>query len=230
MLYHGYQVQDDLAAALRELARWVRSAGEFLGPAPGVAARRHLSAVLEMVQRFELTHVRPEFGIESVRVGQREAPVREEVVLDLPFGRLLRFAKDDRRAAAAGADRGAAVGAFRHAPARHRRHHAARPRGLHHRLDERPRRAAGGGRLRGGRLSRLPDPLHRGDRPRRAPAGGLPALRADAGGGGGDVGGPQPRHAALDDADGGPGRRAREPDQGERRSPPPGRSPGSGAR
>ncbi len=47
-----------------------------------------------MISRFELTHTRPDFGIRTVRVGNRDVPVREEVALDLPFGKLLHFAKD----------------------------------------------------------------------------------------------------------------------------------------
>ena len=47
-----------------------------------------------MIARFELTHARPDFGIGTVRVGNRDVPVTEEVALDLPFGQLLHFAKD----------------------------------------------------------------------------------------------------------------------------------------
>ena len=53
-----------------------------------------MAAAMEMISRFELTHVRPDFGIETVRVGNRDVPVAEEIALDLPFGRLLHFAKD----------------------------------------------------------------------------------------------------------------------------------------
>jgi polyhydroxyalkanoate depolymerase len=54
----------------------------------------HFSAALAMISRFELTHTRPDFGIGTVRVGNRDVPVTEEVAVDLPFGKLLRFAKD----------------------------------------------------------------------------------------------------------------------------------------
>jgi polyhydroxyalkanoate depolymerase len=47
-----------------------------------------------MISRFELTHTRPDFGIAEVCVGGRTVAVREEVVLDLAFGKLIRFAKD----------------------------------------------------------------------------------------------------------------------------------------
>jgi polyhydroxyalkanoate depolymerase len=47
-----------------------------------------------MLARFELTHTRPDFGISKVRFGCRDVAVVEEVALDLPFGKLIRFAKD----------------------------------------------------------------------------------------------------------------------------------------
>ena len=47
-----------------------------------------------MISRFEITHERPDFGIATVPVGNREVPVTIETALDLPFGKLLRFAKD----------------------------------------------------------------------------------------------------------------------------------------
>jgi len=53
-----------------------------------------MAAAFEMTSRFKLSHTRPAFGITSVRVGNRDAAVAEEVALSLPFGNLLHFAKD----------------------------------------------------------------------------------------------------------------------------------------
>lgn len=64
----------------------------LFGPAADLA--RQMAAAMEMISRFEITHTRPDFGISAVPVGNREVTVTEEVALDLPFGRLLRFAKD----------------------------------------------------------------------------------------------------------------------------------------
>ena len=47
-----------------------------------------------MISRFEITHSRPDFAIATVAVGNRDVPVTIETALDLPFGKLLRFAKD----------------------------------------------------------------------------------------------------------------------------------------
>lgn len=94
MLYATYQWQDDLASVVRRTALWARRAG--LPPAWGPFApfQPRVAAALELISRFQLTHARPGFAIRSVPVGNREVPVTEEVALDLPFGKLLHFAKD----------------------------------------------------------------------------------------------------------------------------------------
>lgn len=90
MLYETYQTQDDLVAPLRRAASWMRAiAGPFALP-----ALRPLDAALEMISRFELSHSRPSFKIDTVRVGNRDVPIVEEVALDMPFGQLLHFRKD----------------------------------------------------------------------------------------------------------------------------------------
>jgi polyhydroxyalkanoate depolymerase len=93
MLYQAYQLQDDLVSVFRSSARLAMGAfGSGLSiPAP---LGGHFLAALAMISRFELTHTRPAFGIHTVRVGNRDVPVTEQVALDLPFGKLLHFAKD----------------------------------------------------------------------------------------------------------------------------------------
>jgi polyhydroxyalkanoate depolymerase len=63
----------------------------FGGPSIG----RDVAALLELTSRAKMIHTRPPYDIHKVTVGNREVAVREEVVLDLPFCSLLRFAKDD---------------------------------------------------------------------------------------------------------------------------------------
>lgn len=94
MLYHAYQFQDDLVAPFRSWARMMRRATLSSFWAGDGSFRSKFLAGLEMVSRFELSHSRPDFGIVSVRVGNRDVPVTEEIALDLPFGKLLHFAKD----------------------------------------------------------------------------------------------------------------------------------------
>ena len=94
MLYRAYQFQDDLMAPMRLFAHTMRGAAMSALWAAGDSFRSRYVAALEMVTRFQLTHTRPDFAIPSVRVGNRDVPVTEEVALDLPFGKLLHFAKD----------------------------------------------------------------------------------------------------------------------------------------
>jgi poly(3-hydroxybutyrate) depolymerase len=91
MLYQAYQNQSDLMSPLRLLAQstgaalWLnKTEGSFL---------RKLSASMEVISRLRLTHTRPAYGIESVKVGEYDLAVTEEIVLSMPFGTLLRFKK-----------------------------------------------------------------------------------------------------------------------------------------
>ena len=93
MLYALYQATADLALPLRA---WATGAGG-LAVGAGVAGwawLRPAEAACEMLTRARLTHRRPAFGVDTVAMGNREVPVREEAVLTKPFGTLLRFAKE----------------------------------------------------------------------------------------------------------------------------------------
>lgn len=90
MLYQTYQLQNDLIDPIRAAAQF---AMRLSGATPN-AFRRPYGAAMEMISRFHLSHASPGFHIDPVRVGNRDVPVTEEVTLDLPFGRLLHFAKD----------------------------------------------------------------------------------------------------------------------------------------
>jgi poly(3-hydroxybutyrate) depolymerase len=91
MFYQAYQNQCDLMSPMRLLAQstgaalWLnRTEGSFL---------RKWSATMEVFSRMRLTHTRPAYGIESVKVGEHELAVVEETILSMPFGTLLRFKK-----------------------------------------------------------------------------------------------------------------------------------------
>ncbi len=95
MLYQAYQAHSDVMVPVRT---WAGKAlelvgGQWLGH-PDTAMLRNLSAAYELIARAGLTHDRPAFGINEVKVGNREVRVREQRVLATPFGTLLRFAKD----------------------------------------------------------------------------------------------------------------------------------------
>ncbi len=92
MLYQAYQTQSDLTSPFRLLAQ-SGSAAFWLNKTEGSLFRK-LSASLEVLSRMRLTHTRPAYGIGSVKVGELELAVSEEIIASTPFGTLLRFRKD----------------------------------------------------------------------------------------------------------------------------------------
>jgi poly(3-hydroxybutyrate) depolymerase len=55
---------------------------------------RNLSAAYELIARAGLTHDRPAFAINDVKIANREVAVHEHAALSTPFGTLLHFRKD----------------------------------------------------------------------------------------------------------------------------------------
>lgn len=99
-MYHAYQAHADLLRPVREFAGTAARVLDAAGVARGRSVlARGWTAAHELVARTQLTHQRPAFGIESVRVGSvdesgPEVAVHEEVALRTPFGSLLHFKKD----------------------------------------------------------------------------------------------------------------------------------------
>ncbi len=94
MLYSAYQAQSDLmnpARMMAQAALTALGAKALMGQQVDIRAA---AAAFEMVTRAGLTHERPPYEIDVVRDGNRDAVVTEQVMLTLPFGSLLRFAKD----------------------------------------------------------------------------------------------------------------------------------------
>lgn len=91
LLYHAYQTHADALAPARLLAQH-HGALLWWRETEGSPVRR-LAAALEVFSRLRLTHTRPAYGISAAEVEGRSVPVREEVMLKLPFGSLLRFAR-----------------------------------------------------------------------------------------------------------------------------------------
>jgi poly(3-hydroxybutyrate) depolymerase len=95
MLYQAYQAQSDLMAPVRTLAASaLKAIGQPLSDIAGAANLRNLTAAYELIARAGLTHARPPFGIDLVKVGNRDVPVHEELAEVTPFGTLLHFKKD----------------------------------------------------------------------------------------------------------------------------------------
>jgi polyhydroxyalkanoate depolymerase len=95
MIYQGYQAYADGMVALRTLAQ---SALGLLA-APGIGRYempwwQNTAALCELLARAGLSHRRPPFEITTVRVGQREVAVHEEVAHATPFCTLLHFRKE----------------------------------------------------------------------------------------------------------------------------------------
>lgn len=95
MLYSGYQAWNDMMAPARLGAQIALSFRDKMGPVADWAMPRRMFALMDVFQGAKLTHHRPAYGITQVHSGNAVVPVREEVALDLPFGNLLHFAKDD---------------------------------------------------------------------------------------------------------------------------------------
>ncbi|MET0371552.1 MAG: polyhydroxyalkanoate depolymerase [Sphingobium sp.] len=98
MLYRGYQAWNDMLAPARLGARVALSLRDSMGPVADWPMPRRMFALMDVFQGARLTHHRPGYGIDSVQSGNAEVAVREEVMLDMPFGNLLHFAKDDVQA------------------------------------------------------------------------------------------------------------------------------------
>ena len=99
MLYQAYQAQSDVLAPVRMLAASaLKAIGQPLSDITGAAHLRNLTAAYELIARSGLTHERPPFGIDQVKVGNRDVQVREEFAEVTPFGTLLHFKKDIEQA------------------------------------------------------------------------------------------------------------------------------------
>ncbi|MCK8784822.1 polyhydroxyalkanoate depolymerase [Roseomonas sp. NAR14] len=95
MNYELFQAQADFMAPYQDYARGM---ARLLWPSHphqyGASSMRRMSAALDVMGNFRVTHSRPDFGISRVRVGNRIVDVREEVAHTTPFGKLLHFRKD----------------------------------------------------------------------------------------------------------------------------------------
>lgn len=94
MLYQAYEARRALTAPAMRMAttgaRTLRRIPEPLDRAPGVRAGR---AVSETLAAWNLSHRRPDFGVDCVEIDGAQVAVRPEAVASTPFGTLLRFAK-----------------------------------------------------------------------------------------------------------------------------------------
>ena len=95
MIYQAYQTWTDVARPVRAMAGLTAPLLRLplLGPLTPPWWSR-VAAVYELIARTGLTHHRPAYGIDRIRVGDRDVAVREEAADQTPFATLLRFTKD----------------------------------------------------------------------------------------------------------------------------------------
>jgi polyhydroxyalkanoate depolymerase len=94
-LYQLYQGYADAVAPLQGMAAALgRAVGQSWPGIPEMQFQRGIAAACEMFAEGRLRHDRPEFGIDTLSIGNRAVPVREERVWVRPFGTLLHFAKE----------------------------------------------------------------------------------------------------------------------------------------
>ena len=95
MLYQLYQNYADGLAPLQSMAA---SFGDMFGRPwfglPQTALQRSVIATCQLFAEGRLQHRRPEFGIDSVKIGNSIVPVTEEKARVTPFSTLLHFKKE----------------------------------------------------------------------------------------------------------------------------------------
>ena len=91
MLYHAYQAQSDLLWPLRA---WVRATAPLLDQPPLRRLARRAAAACAVVDLAEVTHQRPDWGMDTVEMDGNPVPVSEQEVLRTPFATLRRFVKE----------------------------------------------------------------------------------------------------------------------------------------
>ena len=94
-----YQLYDWQRAALEPWRALAQAANEFYGhpvsPFSYLPGSRNAAAAFDLMGRLTQRYERPAFGIDKVRVGSRDCAVVEVFDRELPFCRLLHFAKQD---------------------------------------------------------------------------------------------------------------------------------------
>jgi poly(3-hydroxybutyrate) depolymerase len=94
MLYTSYEWQRRLSGPARASSELTARALHALpSPVAAVPAVRQLRAACDIVSRARPTHVRPDWGIDAVRVGDEMAAVAQQAVTATPFATLLHFSK-----------------------------------------------------------------------------------------------------------------------------------------
>ena len=96
LLYQMFELNHAAVAPLRAAAQWSAAAlGHESHPLYGTELGRTLAASCEFFETTTRRYAKPEFGLAETEIGGKPVPVREEVVWQKPFGRLLHFKRDE---------------------------------------------------------------------------------------------------------------------------------------
>jgi poly(3-hydroxybutyrate) depolymerase len=94
VIYQAYQSFEDMMSPMRFFARVMHTAAlNAWDGAPDNEMSRKVAAAFEIIAMTGLTHKRPDFGIDSIRVGGEDAKVVNQVAASTPFCTLLRFTR-----------------------------------------------------------------------------------------------------------------------------------------
>lgn len=99
--FADYAVHDEVQRTLRGIF-WAASAntrlaGNVLKMFGLTGAQREFEAVSDIFDRSSHTYEKPSFNLPTTRIGNRDVPVSEHVVLHQPYGDLVHFERDTSR-------------------------------------------------------------------------------------------------------------------------------------
>lgn len=97
-LYNLHEIHSVGMAPIRVMANAAKHAfSNPLSPLSYTDYGRHMVAASELIERITQKYPKPEFGIKSVKMGEEQVAVKQEVVLEKPFCKLQHFARQDKR-------------------------------------------------------------------------------------------------------------------------------------
>lgn len=98
MLYQLHELQRAMMTPIRLQAELTRSVFQNpLNPMSNTQMGRQMAASAEMVERLTKRFERPEFGLNTTKIGGKSVKVSEKTIVEKPFCRLLHFQRQVKR-------------------------------------------------------------------------------------------------------------------------------------
>ena len=92
MLYDAYEMQRSMLAGYSAMAGWTsKLLSDPANPWSYMGGGKMMASALDVFAHASATRGKPAFGLHSTTIEGRDVAVTEEVLVDKPFGRLLRF-------------------------------------------------------------------------------------------------------------------------------------------